>query len=87
MFKEYKGKTQMVRFGSVGSPDIICVINGQFIGFEIKGTTGVVSDAQQLFKENLEHAGGVYLVIRDLQEVIDYFKSKEKERLYFDTLK
>jgi hypothetical protein len=34
MAGEYKGKKWFMRFGPVGSPDIVCVVNGQYVGIE-----------------------------------------------------
>jgi hypothetical protein len=30
----YNGKTRFMPFGPVGSPDIVCVINGQHVGID-----------------------------------------------------
>ncbi len=69
MFKEYKGKMSMVRFGAVGSPDVIAVIDGRYIGIECKGTGGKQSDHQKVFQEQLEKAGGIYILAWDLSDV------------------
>lgn len=57
------------KFGEVGSPDIICVVLGRFIGIECKTPTGKLSDNQLDFKERLEEAGGMYIVARSLDDV------------------
>lgn len=58
------------RFGAIGSPDIVCVINGQSVGIEVKGPGGKQSDHQKQFQERLEAAGGRYILARSLDEVI-----------------
>lgn len=63
------------RFGATGSPDIITVKNGQYIGIECKGPKGELSDGQISFKENLEKAGGKYLVVRSIDEFIKLWNS------------
>lgn len=57
------------RFGEVGSPDIICVARGRYIGIECKSLTGKLNDNQLDFKERLEEAGGMYIVARSLDDV------------------
>lgn len=56
-------------FGEVGSPDIICVVKGRFIGIECKSLTGKLNDNQLDFKERLEEAGGMYITARSLDDV------------------
>ena len=70
MTGDYKGKHWFMRFGAVGSPDIICVIAGQFVGIEVKGPTGEQSDHQKEFQKNLEAAGGKYILAYDLDHII-----------------
>ena len=46
------------RFGAVGSPDIVCVVNGQYVGIEVKAPKGRQSENQKEFQTQLEAAGG-----------------------------
>lgn len=75
MVSIYKGKKRFMRFGTPGSPDIICVINGKFVALEIKDIKGKLNDNQIKFKAGLEKAGGIYLTIRSIYEVIDFIKN------------
>ena len=59
-----------VRFGSVGSPDIFIVKNGICIGVECKVGKNKLSEAQFTFGENLVKAGGTYIVVRSLDDMI-----------------
>ena|SRR3990167_10372615 len=59
------------RFGSVGCPDIISVIKGQYVGIECKVNKNPQSPAQKEFQKNLESAGGKYLLIRSVDELVD----------------
>lgn len=54
-----------------GQSDIIAVINGQFIGIEVKTPKGVLSADQILFKKRLENAGGKYIVARSVADIKD----------------
>lgn len=56
--------------GKLGIPDIICVINGRFVGIEVKTKTGKQSEHQARFQQELEEAGGKYILARDLDDVI-----------------
>src|ERR1700721_165734 len=58
------------RFGALGSPDIICVINGQYVGIEVKAPKGKQSEHQKEFQKQLEAAGGRYLLVYSLDDVI-----------------
>ena len=60
-----------IRYGAVGSPDIIAVLAGQYIGIEVKDKHGKQSPGQVLFQQKLEKAGGRYLLIRDIDELIE----------------
>jgi 5-methylcytosine-specific restriction endonuclease McrA len=57
------------RFGAPGSPDIICVVDGRYVGIEVKALKGRQSDHQKEFQKNLE-AAGKYILAFDLDDVI-----------------
>jgi len=64
-----------VRFGSVGSPDIIGVLpGGRFLGVEVKTATGKESDRQREFRERIESSGGVALVVHNTGEMLAKIK-------------
>lgn len=59
-----------VRYGLPGSPDIIGVLpGGKFIGIEVKTGAGRLSELQAAFRIAVENAGGVYLVVRSLDDL------------------
>lgn len=58
-----------IRFGAVGSPDIVMVINGKYIALEIKTEKGQQSEGQKQFQQELEKAGGIYLLVRSLEQL------------------
>ena len=68
---EYKGKKRLIRFGATGSPDIVAVINGRYIGFEVKDIKGKQSESQVAFQEALERAGGAYHLIKSIDDFIN----------------
>lgn len=67
----YNGKARFLRFGAVGSPDIICIKGGQFIGIEVKRPGTYQSVAQKAFQTAVEEAGGRYILARSLDEIIN----------------
>lgn len=58
------------RFGATGSPDIICVKNGKYIGIECKDVNGKLSESQVNFSINLTRAGGSYIVVHSIDEFL-----------------
>lgn len=62
------------RFGVVGSPDLVLVIKGKYIGVEVKTKIGRQSPAQLVFQKALEASGGIYLLVRSLDELIEKLK-------------
>ena len=59
------------RFTTNGTPDIIAVIDGLFIGLEFKTYRGRQSQDQKDFQERLEKAGGLYFIIRSEKDLLD----------------
>ena len=76
-FSEYKGKRYMVKYGAVGSADIICILppNGRYCGLEVKGWGKHLSEHQQSFKANIERVGGIYEEVHSIEEVENLLKN------------
>lgn len=53
-----------------GLSDLVAIRDGQIIHIEIKNKHGLQSDKQRAFQKNLEAAGGIYILARDLRDVI-----------------
>jgi acetaldehyde dehydrogenase (acetylating) len=71
-FKTAQGR--YVKTGTPGLADICVVFNGTFYGVEVKTATGKMSEAQKRFKEDIEAAGGRYVLCRsvgDLKKTFD----------------
>jgi hypothetical protein len=61
---------QWVRFGKVGSTDILgCLPGGRFLAIEVKAEKGRLSGAQRDFLGAIERLGGFAMVARSFQEV------------------
>lgn len=65
------GKKFFVRFGTKGSPDIIAVIDGYFVGIECKAKGGIWSDDQKAFAARLMEAGGIYLLVTSFDDAME----------------
>jgi hypothetical protein len=50
------------RFRALGSPDIICIIDGKHVGIEARRPGGKQSEYQKAFQNSLELAGGAYIL-------------------------
>lgn len=72
----FKTENRFVKFGYKGSPDIICVYGGQFVGIECKSPKGKQSENQKEFQKKLEDAGGTYILAYNIDTVIIYFKEQ-----------
>jgi len=58
------------RAGVVGAPDITCVMNGQYVGIEVKAPKGKQSGNQKQFQVQLEAVGGRYILAYSIDDVI-----------------
>lgn len=68
--KSGKPRFRFVKLGVEGLPDIIAVIppTGRFLGLEVKSATGVQREAQKAFQSQLEASGGVYEIVRSVED-------------------
>jgi hypothetical protein len=60
---------RLVRYGLVGSPDILACIKGRFVGIECKVGRDWQKPAQKAFAAALTRAGGIYLLARSVDDV------------------
>lgn len=67
------GRTsQFMRFGFKGCPDIIGQLpGGRFFGVEAKSATGKSSEDQTEFRETSNEGGGLVLVARSVDDVLE----------------
>jgi hypothetical protein len=56
-----------------GIPDIICCVNGRFLGIELKrpGAKNEQSEQQKVHEANITKSMGVYLLADSLAEVVN----------------
>lgn len=59
----------MPKYALKGVPDVILVLDGVFVGLEVKTRSGRQNEAQAAFEKRVKEAGGRYYVVRSLDEV------------------
>ena len=60
------------------SPDIIADVDGHFLAIEAKTKTGRQSEQQKVCQRQVEASGGMYIVARCLQDVVEAVASLRK---------
>lgn len=69
---QYKGKRRFVRFGVPGISDILgCMPGGRFLAIECKVGKNTPTSAQHHFLEQIRKAGGVAIVARSVDDVVN----------------
>lgn len=56
-------------YSKPGDPDLIACIGGRFVGIEAKTSDGVQSPIQKVRQREIEDAGGVYLLVRSIDDL------------------
>lgn len=60
-----------IRYGFPGCPDVIGILpGGRFLGVECKTGTGRLTPDQDRFRRTVEELGGVYVVVRELEDLV-----------------
>lgn len=75
----YYFKVHGSKFMPSGIPDIVCCANGLFVGIEVKrpGAKNEQSEQQKVHERNITKAGGKYLLVDNINDVVAYFQSEE----------
>jgi len=61
-----------VRYGlGVGSPDLVGIVDGRFLGLEVKTATGRVSSEQRAWHEHARKHGALIHVVRTVEEALE----------------
>lgn len=58
-----------------GISDLLGSWNGQFFAVEIKTLTGRLSVEQKAFRDDVIKAGGLYITIKSVSEIVDWVRS------------
>lgn len=65
-----------------GFPDLVCIIDGKFVGFEVKNETGKMSEYQIYMQERITRAGGSYHVVKSVEETKAILINDYKFKIY-----
>ena len=66
-----KADNRMISFGKKGSSDLFALHQGRFYAIEVKSPTGRQSEAQKQFQSDVEVSGGIYILARSVDDVIN----------------
>jgi hypothetical protein len=69
---------RFVRYGEVGSPDIMAIKNGKFYAIEVKSPTGKLSEAQELWLAEANQHGAIVIIAHSIDEFIEQFVGHDK---------
>ena len=69
-------------FGKSGIPDIIAIVDGHFVGVEVKSATGKPTELQKICGKQIEKAGCTWMVVSDdvTLEVLEAVIENRKDR-------
>lgn len=72
-WRQNAGFVGHLTLGPKGISDIVVIVppNGRFLGLEVKSAAGTLRPHQKTFRDRLEAAGGVYVVVRSLDQAKD----------------
>ena len=62
--------------GTNGTADISATINGRSVKIEVKIGRDVQSNAQRIYQERVERAGGIYFIARDFESFFKWYLDK-----------
>ena len=60
-----------------GDPDIVVCYKGRYVGLEAKSPTGVQSEIQKRRMEEIRDAGGIYGLVRSVEDVKEILRGIE----------
>jgi hypothetical protein len=64
----------MFKTGKPWCPDLSVVIDGQYIGLEVKTQTWKQSKSQKIAQELIENTWGLYYIVKSVEDVIWVFE-------------
>lgn len=58
-------------YSKPGDPDLICCVDGRYVGIEAKTPTGKPTELQLQRGREIEQAGGIWILARSVEDVRD----------------
>jgi hypothetical protein len=68
--------------GCIGTADISATIQGRSVKIEVKIGRDRQSDAQKEYQKKIEKAGGVYIIVRDFEQFLNWYSHFINRRQY-----
>lgn len=68
-----KGGYYIKGSGTNGTADISATIYGRSVKIEVKIGKDVQSDAQKKYQKEIENAGGVYIIVKNFDDFIEWY--------------
>ena len=65
-----------------GIPDILCCVQGRFVGIELKDDSGAASPQQKVIIERINNAGGAAGICRNIQDIVDLLNKAVGDECY-----
>ena len=65
--------------GTKGSADISATLWGRAVKLEIKWDKDRQSEAQKRYQEQIENAGGIYIIVKDFDSFIEWYEAFRDE--------
>jgi hypothetical protein len=77
----YDAKAQAYRAGNIerGLPDVIAILNGRFVGIEVKAGKDRMSDFQKMRKQEIQIAGGIYFECKSTDGFLAFWENLKNE--------
>jgi len=77
----YDAKAGAYRAGNIerGLPDVIAILNGRFIGIEVKAGKDRMSDFQKMRKQEIQIAGGIYFECKSTDGFLAFWSNLKEE--------
>lgn len=66
-------------FAKPGDPDMVVCYKGRYIGMEGKTSSGRLSEIQKMRRDQIEAAGGIYAVVRSVEDAMTVLDKIDKE--------
>ena len=74
-FQKKIGSGQYIKgTGTNGTADISATIKGRSIKLEVKIGADRQSEAQKKYQADIERAGGIYIIVKDFDEFMNFYK-------------
>jgi hypothetical protein len=74
-FQKKIGSGQYIKgTGTNGTADISATIKGRSIKLEVKIGKDRQSEAQKKYQSDIERAGGIYIIVKDFDEFMNFYK-------------